>query len=482
LSIYTVDRLSDNDPGGSGEGSDLAGDLRYCITNAANGDDIGFGDGVTGTINLAGALPTLGASISIDGPGADLLTVRRDTGGDYRIFTLGGGTNVTISGLTITNGYAVGDPGRGGGIYSAGATLTLANCVVTRNLAQGTAGEAEGGGLYGSGTIIGCRITNNTAIDTHIAGYGGGLYGDFTIIDSTISDNYASGYGATYGGGIYTMSSSGVTVISSTISGNHASFGGGIAGSGLVLNSTLSGNDALASGGGIDAGATFTLISSTVSNNLAVSSGGGIRGNPTARNTIMAGNGALSAPDLSGHLYSIGHNLIGNSQGGSGFDETDILDVDPRLGPLQDNGGPTFTRALLPDSPAIDAGDNTDAPDWDQRGEGFPRIVNGIIDIGAFEYQGDGTAPNGRSRANSQAQLATALPHDALAIRQTNLVSPSQQSSAVLLQPPIESRSERLPQSQSAVIAPLSAPHPEDAVAQLLGHPVADELTMSLLP
>ncbi len=57
------------------------------------------------------------------------------------------------------------------------------------------------------------------------------------------------------------------------------------------------------------------------------------------------------------------------------------------LGPLADNGGPTLTHALLPGSPAIDAGDNTDAPEWDQRGPGFPRIVNGTIDIGAFEVQ-----------------------------------------------------------------------------------------------
>jgi hypothetical protein len=96
-----------------------------------------------------------------------------------------------------------------------------------------------------------------------------------------------------------------------------------------------------------------------------------------------------------GHL---GHNLVGNSQGGSGYDTTDLLDVDPLLGPLQNNGGLTKTMALLPGSPAIDAGDNTNAPEWDQRGPGYPRIVNGVIDIGAFEVQSDGSgssAPGG---------------------------------------------------------------------------------------
>src|SRR5260370_19849276 len=72
--------------------------------------------------------------------------------------------------------------------------------------------------------------------------------------------------------------------------------------------------------------------------------------------------------------------------------------IDPLLGPLDDNGGPTLTHALMPGSPAIDAGNNAYATDWDQRGEGFPRIVNDIIDIGAFEYQGGGAGPHGRSR------------------------------------------------------------------------------------
>jgi hypothetical protein len=114
---------------------------------------------------------------------------------------------------------------------------------------------------------------------------------------------------------------------------------------------------------------------------------------------MRAGNTAPTGPDLYGNLGSLGHNLIGNTDGGSDFDPTNFLNVDPLLGPLQVNGGPTFTMALQCGSPAIDAGDNTDDPDWDQRGEGFPRIVNGIIDIGAYEVQQgecDGSAPHGQ--------------------------------------------------------------------------------------
>jgi hypothetical protein len=132
------------------------------------------------------------------------------------------------------------------------------------------------------------------------------------------------------------------------------------------------------------------INNSTISRNTAGISGGGIyvRNAMHARNTIVAGNAARSSgPDVFGNLGSRGHNLIGNPQDTSGFDDTDLLDVDPMLGALRNNGGPTQTMALQCGSPAIDAGDNTDAPEWDQRGEGFPRIVNKIIDIGAYEVQ-----------------------------------------------------------------------------------------------
>ena len=129
-------------------------------------------------------------------------------------------------------------------------------------------------------------------------------------------------------------------------------------------------------------------------------------GSPVLHNTLVAGNfqGATgtTADDVSGRLDPGGdYNLIGDGTGMTGLSNGvhgnqvgNAFDlIDPLLGPLQDNGGPTFTMALLPGSPAIDAGNNAHATDWDQRGEGFPRIVNGIIDIGAFEYQGDGAAP-----------------------------------------------------------------------------------------
>src|SRR5262249_33833408 len=156
----------------------------------------------------------------------------------------------------------------------------------------------------------------------------------------------------------------------STLSGNSAGKGGGIwtlAGMLTVTSSTLSGNSASV-GGGIATGSDQTKV--------------------TARNTIIAGNVGDSSPDVLGFLNSQGHNLIGDGRGGEGFTDTDLVGtadqpIDPRLEPLGDYGGPTQTQRPLPGSPAVDAGDNTDAPDTDQRG--LPRIVNSIIDIGAVE-------------------------------------------------------------------------------------------------
>jgi hypothetical protein len=453
------------------------GDLRYCITQASDGDTISFR--VAGTINLTRALPDLTHSIRIDGPGADLVTVRRDTGGDYRIFRVVSGPAVVLAGLTITNGLAV----DGAGILNNG-TLTLTNATVSGNSTPYVFG-ASGGGISNSGalTLENTTVSGNSAAGSRETGTGGGIYngqGGVVTLDNTIvSGNYAR----PYGGGIYNVGT--LTLTNSTISNNSAGFGGGIYnestltldnttvsgnsqrgifnyGTATLTNTTVSGNSDSVGGGGIynGRGSTLMLTNSTVSDNYDRNSAGGIyndegtmiltnctvsgnsssdywagaifnsgtltltnctiSGNSTsgmrggggivnasgptvrllARNTILAGNMASTAPDLAGNLTSSGYNLIGNTDGGSGFDPTDLLNVDPLLGPLQNNGGPTQTMALQCGSPAIDAGDNTDAPDWDQRGEGFPRIVNGIIDIGAYEVQKgecDGSAPHGSS-------------------------------------------------------------------------------------
>jgi hypothetical protein len=133
LSGCTVDRLTDNNPVGGGEGGNAMGDLRWCVIESLfRADTIDFA--TAGTINLAAALPTRTRSVSIDGPGADLLTVLRYAGANYRIFTVGSGATVSISGLAVANGN-VSDGTGGGGILNSG-NLTVTGYQLETGLVQ----------------------------------------------------------------------------------------------------------------------------------------------------------------------------------------------------------------------------------------------------------------------------------------------------------------------------------------------------------
>jgi hypothetical protein len=268
-----------------------------------------------------------------------------------------------------------------------------------------------GCGIENSGTLtlIASTISGNNTFNAHTA-LGGGIdnSGTLTIIASTVSGNSAQAHGIggvreAYGGGIYNDGT--LTVIASTLNGNSADSG------------------TFANGGGICNSGTLTLTESTLNGNSAVggfiASGGGIsngsvRANPgtvSIQNTIVAGNSIIGDyPDMSGALYSLGHNLIGIGDGGSGYADTDLVGtsaspLDPMLGPLQDNGGPTWTMALLPSSPGIDAGALTDS-EWDQRGPGYARLVDGATDIGAYEVQNGGeVAPSAHPRLFPEAVI-----------------------------------------------------------------------------
>ena len=309
-------------------------------------------------------------------------------------------TNCTISG----NSASFSGGGMLEGIFGSGA-VTLTNCTISGNSAS-----QSGGGManysVALATLTDCTISGNSA------GYGGGgleNQGTSTLIDCTISGNSAAS-----GGGVYTGSGGVTTLTSVTISGNSATNGGGLyTGSGGVtalINVTISGNSASQNGGGLDnAGGTTWLYDCTVSGNSASGSGGGVynaSGTVTLGNTIVAGNtAATGGPDAFGIFTSLGHNLIGETDGSSGWVGSDLTGtvahpLNPLLAPLAWYGGPTETMALIEGSLAIDAGSNALVPagiTTDQRG--FARIVNGTVDIGAFES----AVPSGPLVVNSTA-------------------------------------------------------------------------------
>jgi len=331
--------------------------LRAAIqqANATAGlDTITFS--VNGTINLSGALPDISTSMTISGPGSGLLTVRRDTGGAYRIFRVTSGTTVGISGLTVSNGKTVdGAPastfassGEGGGGISNAGTLTLTGCVITGNatgnggaggggLSNGYGGSGgPGGGVYNTGTLkmTDCTVTSNHTGDggpgTYSDGGGGGgggignYQGAVTLTNCVISGNNtgtgptggARGYGGP-GGGIYSDAGSlniAGTVISNNVTGS--GFGGGGSGG---------------SGGGLYSGGATSVGTASVLTNVTV------QDNRTGDGSSSSGQGGFGGGIFnSGQMRVRGLTVSGNVAGkssnfgggvGGGIDNSGGLDL-----------------------------------------------------------------------------------------------------------------------------------------------------------
>jgi hypothetical protein len=350
----------------------VVGSLPYEVAHAQAGDTIQFqlNSNQPATISLSGPL-SVTKDITIQGPGANVLTVRGD--GKDGVVGVPSGVTAAISGLTITNGGGFTLPDGsigGGGIYNNG-NLTLTGVEVANNQVTGTnTASAFGGGIFndksGTLTLIQSTVDHNTVHSTSTAGAGGGIAnaGQMTMIDDTVADNSVSASAK-----------------------NDPAFGGGI------------GN-----------GGTLTLINDTVAENfISVSTsadGGGILnlGQLNLTNTIVFNpDGAATNPDISGTINTAKYSLFGssvsaqitNNGGGNQFN------TDPKLDKLQFYGGPTQTMRLLPGSPAIDAGDNgaqSSAGPNDQRGAPYTRVYKGTIDIEAVEDQ---PPPSGVSPAGT---------------------------------------------------------------------------------
>src|SRR6266581_2106161 len=282
-----------------------AGSLRQALTDANNGDTITFA--VTGTIGLTSGELVVDKSITISGPGADNLAVNGNAA--YRVFYIAPGNTITISGLTITNGRATaGYPDNvGAGIDNEFARLSVNNCTISGNIAS-----YGGAGIFNDGAGI---FKNGSDQDE-------GATAVLQVSNSTISGNSAQ-----HGGGIANFNEGGtatVEISNTTFSGNSAPQGGGI------WNYTnIAGGDAT------------VVLASTI---------------------LKAGATGGNIHNESSTVRSLGYNLSSDNAGGYLTGPGDQINTNPLLGPLQDNGGPTFTHALLPGSPAIDAGDPSFTP------------------------------------------------------------------------------------------------------------------------
>jgi hypothetical protein len=377
-----------------------AGSLRAALAGAGSSDTIIFS--VSGTITLTSGQLVVDKNVTIAGPGSSVLSVSGNAAS--RVFYISPGTTAAISGLTITNGRTFftseTEVSCGAGILNDRGTLTVTRSTVTGN----TATNERGNGICNEGpatmTIIESTVSGNP-------GEGGAIYNEspvsgdalMTIISSTVSGNGGGGIlndgsGYIVGSGTGTGSpSSTIILTNSTISGNNGPGIANIGGAYFTRNGTR-----------FTGSVSLSVTNSTISRNqgycsladsIAVIVTNGVKSNVTIGNTIL--NAEIGSRNISSDAYddgtstitSLGHNLSSDGAGGFFTGTGDLINTNALLGDLQHNGGPTFTQALLDGSPAVDAGDPAFAapPAYDQRGTGFPRVVAGRLDIGAFEVQ-----------------------------------------------------------------------------------------------
>jgi hypothetical protein len=401
------------------------------VADASPGTTIGFALSPScSAITLTSGVIDITTNVTIDGPGASALAVSGDNNGS--VFDVGPATTVAISGVSImdgtssTNGGGIVNNGvlslndcsvsgntatNGGGILNDDA-LSLSNCTLSGNSATNGGGilnedsltlsdstlsgntAANGGGVFNHG---GSFLLSNSTVSTNDATNGGGI-ASFSA-NTTLADSTLSGNTATNGGGLYDGISMAL-VNASTLSGNGAVNGGGMfinSTDEKVTTATLSGNTAVNGGGIFGNGAALIVTASTLSGNSASGAGGqdgggfdvGFSGASLAA-TIVADS--TSGGDCSGKIVDLGYNSGDDATCGFAAGNHSRSGVNPELGPLQNNGGPTETQAPASDSPVVNqipVGAKVKkpkailCPGTDQRGLARPQGT--ACDIGAVE-------------------------------------------------------------------------------------------------
>ncbi|MBS0320962.1 MAG: hypothetical protein JSR18_10515 [Proteobacteria bacterium] len=316
------------------------GSLRAALAGAASGETIDFSLALPATITLASELP-ITQSVVIAGPGANALTITTTSG---RILHLdSSGKDVSISGVTLSGGNVVGN---GGGILNDGGNLTLDGVVISGNTATGT-----GGAIFNAYNAAGNQLS---------------------IANSTLSANHAGKSGAIDFIGYK------LTIANSTVSGNVADDQAGALGlfqtEGYIYNSTIAGNTASFVGGINSQTSVLTFESSIVDGNTDVS----------GTNDLNRTGGGNSYVNATTTLFS--ENFVPADNVINGTNSGNLVGYSSGIGPLADNGGTTPTRALPKTSVARGVGSNSQGYAYDQRGIGFPRVVAGVVDMGAVQY------------------------------------------------------------------------------------------------
>lgn len=430
--------------GNSTAGTDSSGGGIYANDNAVITNSTISGNSTAGSDSEGGGVYTSTGTVTVTG---SMITGNSTTGPE----SAGGGiyafTNASLTNSTVSGNRTQGIGSEGGGVYTSSGNVTVTGTAITGNSTAGT--SAEGGGIYSFGNV---SLTNSTVSGNSTTGAdseGGGVYARITItmLNSTVRENFTEG-ASSDGGGLFALGN--VSITNSTISGNRTTTsdadGGGIYvdGSATVNYSTISGNSTQgdsADGGGLYARGNVTLFNSTISGNFtqgASADGGGVfaleglfvdmstitlnraeaanafggglwndEDVAEIRNSIVAANTAGGgSPDLrpGAGTLTVEFSIIGDNAG-TGLAESQTPNlvtgniigsaagagvIDPRLAPLANNGGPTETHRLLPNSPALNQGDPAFigfSNDFDQRGPDFFRERLGRVDIGAFEAQ-----------------------------------------------------------------------------------------------
>jgi predicted outer membrane repeat protein len=352
--------------------------LRDTIANAATGSTITFHPSLSGlTITLLTNL-TVNKNLTIDGQDRNITLSGNNA---VRLFNIPSSSNATahLKNLTLTKGYT---SSNGGAVFlGAFNTLTLTNIVISNSVSG-----SRGGAIYAQQSTL---TLNNTTIANNSAVAAGGLeffVGTLTVAHSTFTGNRATGSNGN-GGAIELYSSTATFPVTATI-----------------YNSTFSGNEANINGGAIGESSsstghtTLTITNCTLANNAAQNNGDNLHFKGTLHliNTILASSTAKNdCYQESGSIATNTNNLIKDGSC------SPALTGDPKLSTLDNLGGLTKTMALLVDSPALDAGNNTvcgSSPinNLDQRQYARDN-GDGLCDIGAFEHSA--TAPVGANSA-----------------------------------------------------------------------------------